>query len=64
MEVWVVTANVKGYDYDVDIITVQYPSEPGCTYTMEVTPLIATDKLNLFELSYNNCQLSCLLLLL
>jgi len=32
MEVWVVTANVKGYDYDVDIITVQYPSEPGCTY--------------------------------
>jgi len=57
------TANVQGYDYDEDI-TVQYLSEPGCTYTMEVIPLLELVKLNLFKLSYNNCQLSCLLLLL
>ena len=35
--------------YDEDIITVKYPSEPGCTHTMEVTPLITAGKIKLVQ---------------
>jgi len=37
----------KQYDCIYHPMTVQYPSEPGYTYTMEVTPLIAAGKIKL-----------------
>ncbi len=40
-------AYVQAYDDETDILTVQYPSEPDCTYTLELTPFIHNSKLQL-----------------
>ena len=41
------TANVQGYDSDTDILTIQYPSEPGCTYNIALTPMYSKGSLKL-----------------
>ena len=42
-------AYVQGYDSDADIITLQYQSEPDCTYTVELTPLITAGTIQLVQ---------------
>ena len=42
-------AEVQGYDNETDMITVQYPSEPGCTYTIELTPLLTQNTIKLVK---------------
>ena len=42
-------AEVQGYDNETDMITVQYPSEPGCTYTIELTPLLTQNNIKLVK---------------
>ena len=41
------TAYVQEYDEDEDEITVNYPCEPGCVYTLSVTPAITADTIRL-----------------
>jgi len=42
-------AEVQGYDNETDMITIQYPSEPGCTYTIELTPLLTQNTIKLVK---------------
>ena len=41
------TAQIQMADIENDIIKVEYQSEPGCIYTVDVTPMIAQGKLRL-----------------
>ena len=43
------TAEVQGYNTDDDIVLLHYPSEPGCIYDVELSPLIATSKIQLLK---------------
>ena len=43
------TAVVQSYDSENDTITVEYPSEPGCVYDIEVTPMIKASRLKLLK---------------
>ena len=43
------TAEVQGYDVDMDVLPVIYPSEPSCTYTVELTPLISQKSIKLVQ---------------
>ena len=42
-------AYVQGYDLDEDMITLQYPSEPDCVYTVELTPLLTAKTIKLVQ---------------
>lgn len=41
------TAYVQAYDEEDDILTVHYPSEPTCTYTIELTSMMNSKKIKL-----------------
>ena len=40
-------AYVQAYDNETATITVQYPTEPDCTYTLELIPSIQNGKIQL-----------------
>ena len=40
-------AYVQAYDDETDTLTVKYPSEPDCTYTVELFPFIRNSKIQL-----------------
>ena len=42
-------AYVQAYDDETDTLTVQYPSEPECIYTFELTPFIYKYKIQLVK---------------
>ena len=42
-------ANVQGYDDETDQLTVQYPSEPDCTYTIELTSSFHNSRIQLVK---------------
>ena len=42
-------AYVQGYDSDLNLITLQYQSEPDCTYTVELTPLLRAGTIKLVQ---------------
>ena len=42
-------AYVQGYDEESDGLTVQYPSEPGCTYTIDLNNYIFSNKIQLVQ---------------
>ena len=39
------TAIVQSYDSDSDEIIVSYPSEPGCTYTLDLSKSLAETRI-------------------
>ena len=43
------TAYVQAYEEETDTVTLQYPIEPGCTYTMEVTPTFQQGRIQLVK---------------
>ena len=43
------SAFVQEYNEDEDEITITYPSEPGCVYTMAVVPAIAADTIRIIR---------------
>ena len=44
-----ITAHVQGYDCNEDIITLHYLSEPDCTYTVELTPVLTYGTIKLVQ---------------
>ncbi len=42
-------AYVQGYNAESDILTLEYPSEPGCTYSVELTPMITSGTIKLVQ---------------
>ncbi len=40
-------ATVTGYNSDMDTLTVEYISEPGCVYDVELTPALASGQIKL-----------------
>ena len=42
-------AYVQGYDSDLNLITLHYQSEPDCTYTVELTPLLRAGTIKLVQ---------------
>ncbi len=42
-------AYVQGYDTAEDTLTLHYPSERGCTYTVELTPLLLAGTIKLVQ---------------
>ena len=43
------TAVVQSYDDNLDTLTIVYPSEPKCTYTIELTPNFMNNKIKLIQ---------------
>ena len=42
-------ADVHAYDAENDLLTVEYPSEPNCTYTIDLTSLFHNSKIQLIK---------------
>ena len=40
---------VQAYDLETDTLSLQYPTEPGCTYTLELVPFITENKIKIIK---------------
>ena len=42
-------AYVQAYDLETDTLSLQYPTEPGCTYALELVPFITENKIKIIK---------------